>query len=316
MRRSGVRISSQAPVQRDSRSRRAEGSDRSSRHRPEPPSSRAETVPRAAGICLTGRTQNRPAGSLCPQKALGTNVAKRKSGHAKGGLGRYSPPTRRRGTHAAVNAESDRHRVHPAVTLTGAGLLATTGLFGLGMLASSTSGAVAAPASVPAGPSSTVGDTVNDGSTGTSSNDVPFVGSQNTGNDQTANGNSPVTTSDETPYVGSFGIGSKTTQISTQATVIQWRVLQGLITFTGRLTCADDIPYCDDEPIEGATITFTMSGQYGKSCQAITNAAGNAECQVTVNPLFALPPRPSYTASYDGSSLFAPSSATGFVQYH
>jgi hypothetical protein len=226
------------------------------------------------------------------------------------GLGRYTPPTRRRGAHAAVNAESDRHRLHPAVTLTGAGVLATTGLFGLGMLTTSPSGAVAPPPITPAGSA----NTVNDGSTVAGSNAVPFVGSQSTGSDQTGNGNSG--TSDPA-IVGTYGIGSKTTAISTQANVIQWRVLQGLITFTGRLTCTEDS--CDGEPLEGATITFTMSGPYGKSCQGTTNENGIAECQVTVNPLFNLPRRPSYTASFDGSELgifyYCPSSATGTVIY-
>lgn len=207
----------------------------------------------------------------------------------------------------AVNAESDRPRVHPAVTLTGAGLLATTGLFGFGMLTTSTSGAVSTPASTYAGTGDTVGDTVSDNSAVAGSNGVAFAGTQNTGSDQTANGNSPLATSDETSHSGTFGIGSKTTALSTQATATRWKVLDLLIAFTGQLTSFG-------QPVSGQTITFTLNGGgRGESCQAITRASGYADCQVVV-PLILLWSIHNYTASYAGNTTYAAISAPGTVR--
>ena len=224
-------------------------------------------------------------------------MAKRRSRHGEGGRGRYTPPTRR-GTHAKVNAASDGHRVHPAVTLTGAGLLATTGLFGLGMLTTSAGGAVSPPASAHAWSAG--------------SNGVAVAGTQNTGS-QTANGSSPLTTAGESTCAGTFGIGSKTTSISTQASASPWKVLDGLITFTGKLTALDEITDEFDLTPSGQTICFSLNGERGVSCQAVTSSSGFAECQVEVRPLAALLWINNYTASYLGNSTYAHSSETGSI---
>lgn len=83
-----------------------------------------------------------------------------------------------------MTGESERRRFHPAATLTGAGLLATTGLFGVGIIAPSNSGAI-------------VGlGTVNS-----------HAGAGNIGN--AANDNSAVTDTNSFAFAGTFGIASK-----------------------------------------------------------------------------------------------------------
>jgi trimeric autotransporter adhesin len=69
-------------------------------------------------------------------------MTRQRAGHAKRGFGRYSPPTRGRGAHAVQRSGRDAIWTRHAATLVGTGLLATTGVLGLGALSSSPSGAV------------------------------------------------------------------------------------------------------------------------------------------------------------------------------
>jgi len=227
-------------------------------------------------------------------------MAKRVSRHGEDGLGRHSPPTRRRTTDGAVEAETGRPRTHPALTLTGAGALATTGLFGFGMLTASEAGAVSGHAGTQAGS----GDTANG---------VAFSESQNAGNELIA-ANPAFTTSDETTCSAPFGIGAKTTTLTTQAVGIQWKVLQGLIEFRGQLTSSQPFPPFASCGVAGQTITFTLSSGFGKSCQAITDPNGVAQCNVTLVPLSLLFWMRSYTANFEGTSSYESSDASGTVQ--
>jgi hypothetical protein len=113
-------------------------------------------------------------------------VARRNPVDAIGRFGRYLPATRRPQPDAAV-IPGEGHRLQAAVTLTGAGLLATTGLFGLGVVTASTSGAV-------------VG--VETGTTHAGIGEA--VNTVNTGND-----NSALTVSGAFAYAGTFGVASK-----------------------------------------------------------------------------------------------------------
>jgi len=175
------------------------------------------------------------------------------------------------------------------------------------VLTASTGGAVSAPA-IPHGASgNTVGDTGNDNSAVAGSDGVAFAGTPNAGS-ETANGNSPLAAPDETAYVGTFGIGSKGTSLSTQATATQWKVVEGLVVITSQLTSYG-------EPVDDQMITFTLSGGWGGSCEAITNLNGNAGCDIVVKPLTLLRSIHSYTASFAGDAAYDPSSATGTVTY-
>ncbi len=157
-------------------------------------------------------------------------MAKRRASHAKGGFGRYSPPTRGRGAHAAAIAERN-HRAHPAVTLVGTGLLASTGLFGLAALNASPAGAsvgvectgtnfaqdsvgdtcASAAADAYAGFGNTGGDTVNDNSAVADDGGTAYAGSANTGIDQTATDNSALASSGGTAYAGAANTGGDQT---------------------------------------------------------------------------------------------------------
>jgi len=158
-------------------------------------------------------------------------VARRKALHAKGGLGRYSPPTRGRGTHAAGIPASNRHHLRPAVSLVGTGLLATTGFLGLGVLGASPGGAVvgveclgttsladsvgntclsAAGAAQSGFGNTDATSTIGNTSSGTSGG-TAYSGSQNTGFEQTSNDNSAIANgTGAQAFAGSYGVGSKT----------------------------------------------------------------------------------------------------------
>jgi hypothetical protein len=73
----------------------------------------------------------------------------------KGGLGRYSPPTRGRGTHVA-ETEGVRHPARQTIAFFGTGFLAAIGLLGIQVLASASSGAVDLGVRCPPSPQSDV----------------------------------------------------------------------------------------------------------------------------------------------------------------
>ena len=197
---------------------------------------------------------------VCPTQANpGVTVARRRALHAKGGLGRYSPPTRGLGAHAAATPATG-HRVRPAVALVGTGLLASTGLLGLAVCTASPSGAsvgvectgttsaqdsienmcVSTAAGAYAGFGNLISDTANHDSAIASGGGVAYAGSENTSSDQTANNDTAIAASGAAAYAGSYGIGSKSTTTSNDTAFATTGGVARAGTGAGNSTTADN----------------------------------------------------------------------------
>lgn len=109
----------------------------------------------------------------------------------------------------------------------------------------------------------------------------------------------------------SFTVGKIGTHLVAIPVTATENVLNWSATFSAKLTSS-----LTGAPIAGQTVSFTTSGLLSsllgsESCSAVTNSTGLATCTVTGLLLEPVDGGSSYSASYGGSAVYLPSSATG-----